>query len=74
MDLEVGDRVRVVSNINIIFIQPADMVINYTLFPLEEYIITAIDDNKNSWFVNNEQNPMGGEISFSDRTKLVKIT
>jgi len=74
MDLIVGDRVRIVSNIIITFIQPSDIVITYTAYPLEEYTINAIDNDRNSWFVNNDENIVGGEISFNNRTKLVKIS
>ena len=73
MDLVVGDRVKVIRNINVRFMIPENEYIYYILFPDEEYTVIEADDYEMILLLGEGTNPMGAEVSYDDRDKIIKI-
>ena len=73
MDLRVGDRVQVIRNINVSFILPEEIKMNYVLLPDEIYTVNRIDDFEMIINLNEGINPMGADVDYDDRDKLIKI-
>ena len=73
MDLNVGDRVQVISNINVRFMLPEEEYINYILIPSERFTIIEKSDVKMLLLLGEGVKDMGAEVKYSDRDKLIKI-
>ena len=73
MDLIVGDRVQVIRNINVSFLLPDNIRVDYVLLPGEIYTVIGIDDFELLIFLGEGVDSMGADVKYDDRDKIIKI-
>ena len=73
MDLVVGDTVKIIRNINVSFMLPEEVRLEYVLLPDEIYTVYDINNFEMIISLNEGTNPMGADVDYDNRDKLLKL-